>query len=91
MDDKIVLFQCPYKKGDIITAIAGYIGLVSGIGLLELVTKFMPPSDFFRSPEVNFNVAVAATLVLVFSGMLAGFFPAVKAARIRPVIALRDE
>jgi putative ABC transport system permease protein len=75
----------------IITAFAGYIGLVSGIGLLELVTKFMPPSDFFRSPEVNFNIAVAATLVLVFSGMLAGLFPAIKAARIRPVIALRDE
>jgi putative ABC transport system permease protein len=75
----------------IITAFAGYIGLVSGIGLLELVNKFMPPSDFFRSPEVNFNIAVAATLVLVFSGMLAGLFPAIKAARIRPVIALRDE
>ena len=75
----------------IITAFAGYIGLVSGIGLLELVNKFMPASDFFRNPEVNFNIAVAATLVLVFSGMLAGFFPAVKAARIRPVIALRDE
>lgn len=75
----------------IITAFAGYIGLVSGIGLLELVNKFMPASDFFRNPEVNFNIAVAATLVLVFSGMLAGLFPAIKAARIRPVIALRDE
>ncbi|MBK7712291.1 MAG: ABC transporter permease [Bacteroidales bacterium] len=75
----------------IITAFAGYIGLVSGIGLLELVNKFMPASDFFRSPEVDFNIAVAATLVLVFSGMLAGLFPAIKAARIRPVIALRDE
>jgi putative ABC transport system permease protein len=75
----------------VITAFAGYIGLVCGIGLLELVNKFMPASDFFRNPEVNFNIAVAATLVLVFSGMLAGLFPAVKAARIRPVIALRDE
>ena len=75
----------------IITAFAGYIGLVSGIGLLELVNKFMPASDFFRNPEVNFNIAVAATIVLVFSGMLAGLFPAIKAARIRPVIALRDE
>jgi putative ABC transport system permease protein len=75
----------------IITAFAGYIGLVSGIGLLELVNKFMPASDFFRNPEVNFNIAVAATLILVLSGMLAGLFPAIKAARIRPVIALRDE
>lgn len=75
----------------IITATAGYIGLVGGIGLLELITNFMPPSDFFRNPEVDFSIAVSATLVLVFAGMLAGLFPAIKAARIRPVIALRDE
>ena len=75
----------------IITAFAGYIGLVSGIGLLELVNKFMPASDFFRNPEVDFTIAVSATIVLVLSGMLAGLFPAIKAARIRPVIALRDE
>ena len=75
----------------IITAFAGYFGLVSGIGLLELVNKFMPASDFFRNPEVDFTIAVSATIVLVLSGMLAGLFPAIKAARIRPVIALRDE
>jgi putative ABC transport system permease protein len=75
----------------IITAFAGYIGLVSGIGLLEMVNKFIPPSEFFRNPEVDFNIAVSATLVLVFAGVLAGLFPALKAARIRPVIALRDE
>jgi putative ABC transport system permease protein len=75
----------------VITASAGYIGLVAGIGLLELVTKFMPPSEFFRNPEVDFNIAVSATVILVLAGMLAGLWPAVKAARIRPVIALRDE
>jgi putative ABC transport system permease protein len=75
----------------VITSFAGYIGLVAGIGLLELVSKFMPASDFFRNPEVDFTFAVAATVVLVFSGMLAGLFPAVKAARIRPVVALHDE
>lgn len=75
----------------IITSFAGYIGLVGGIGLLELVNKFMPASDFFRNPEVDFTFAVSATLVLVFSGMLAGLFPAIKAARIRPVTALHDE
>jgi putative ABC transport system permease protein len=75
----------------IITSLAGYIGLVTGIGLLELVTKYMTASEFFRNPEVDFTIAVSATLVLVFSGMLAGLFPAIKAARIRPVIALRDE
>ncbi len=75
----------------VITATAGYIGLVGGIGLLELINKLMPPSDFFRNPEVDFTLAVSATLILVIAGVLAGVFPAIKAARIRPVIALRDE
>jgi putative ABC transport system permease protein len=75
----------------IITAFAGYIGLLMGIGLLELVNANMPASDFFRNPEVDFTIGVTATIVLVVAGMLAGLFPAVKAARIRPVIALRDE
>jgi putative ABC transport system permease protein len=75
----------------VITAFAGYFGLVTGIGLLEIVDKFMPASDFFRNPEVDFTIAVSATIVLVFSGLLAGLFPAIKAARIRPVLALRDE
>jgi putative ABC transport system permease protein len=75
----------------IITASAGYIGLLAGIGLLELVNANMPASDFFRNPEVDFAIGVTATIVLVVAGMLAGLFPAVKAARIRPVIALRDE
>ncbi|MCB9013012.1 MAG: ABC transporter permease [Bacteroidales bacterium] len=75
----------------VITGFAGYIGLVGGIGLLELVGKFMPASDFFRSPEVDFGLAVTATIILVLAGVLAGLFPAIKAARIRPVIALRDE
>jgi putative ABC transport system permease protein len=75
----------------VITAFAGYFGLVTGIGLLEIVDKFMPASDFFRNPEVDFTIAVSATIVLVFSGLLAGLFPAIKAARIIPVLALRDE
>ncbi len=59
----------------IITAFAGYIGLVSGIGLLELVNKFMPASDFFRNPEVDFTIAVSATLVLVLLRNAGRFVP----------------
>lgn len=75
----------------IITAFAGYIGLLAGVGLLELISNYMPASDFFRNPEVDFSIGVSATVVLVLAGMLAGLFPAFKASRIRPVIALRDE
>jgi putative ABC transport system permease protein len=74
-----------------ITSIAGYLGLVLGIALLESVAKAMPATDFFRNPGVNFNVAIGATIAIVIAGAIAGFIPARKAAHIRPVVALHDE
>ena len=75
----------------IITALAGYTGMLLGVIVLELFKKYVPASDFFVNPEVDFKVAITATLVLVFAGLLAGFFPAVRAASINPVEALKDE
>jgi putative ABC transport system permease protein len=75
----------------IITGFAGYIGLLSGIGLLELVSNFLPKNEFFLNPSVDFGVALAATGVLIFAGTLAGLVPAIRASKIRPVVALRDE
>ncbi|RLD73829.1 MAG: ABC transporter permease [Bacteroidetes bacterium] len=75
----------------LITGFAGYLGLVFGVGLLELISSNMPSTDFFRNPEVDFRVAVSATALLVISGALAGLVPATKAARIKPIVALRDE
>lgn len=74
-----------------ITSFAGYIGLVLGVGLLELIAKNVPPSEFFRNPEADFSVALMATLLLILAGATAGFFPAMKAAKVKPVEALRDE
>ncbi len=75
----------------IITGLAGYIGLLAGIGLLGLLSNIIPKNDFFVNPEVNFTVAVVATVILVLAGTIAGLMPALKAARIKPVIALHDE
>jgi putative ABC transport system permease protein len=76
----------------LITSFAGYIGLVMGVGLLELISPVFANSDtFFKNPEVNISVALGATAVMVVSGMLAGFVPARKAARIQPIEALRYE
>jgi len=75
----------------LITAFAGYIGLVGGVGLLELVSKFVPGSGYFANPEVNINVALGATGILILAGALAGFVPARKASSVKPVVALRDE
>ncbi len=79
------------QESILITAFAGYIGLVLGVGLLELVSKNLPKTDYFSNPEVNISVALLATLVLVVAGALAGFVPARKAASVKPVVALRDE
>jgi putative ABC transport system permease protein len=73
-----------------ITSVSGYIGLVLGVGLLELVSPFIK-TEFFRNPEANLNIAISATILLVIAGAIAGFVPARKAASIKPVDALRDE
>ena len=79
----------------VISGVAGYVGLVSGVLLIEGVAlameKLGAQSDFFANPEIDFGVAISAIAVLVFSGVLAGFFPGLMAARVNPVLALRDE
>ncbi len=80
------------QESVLITTFAGYIGLVLGVGLLELISSVLPKDiEFFSNPEINFEVAIGATIVLILAGAFAGFVPARKAARVRPVVALRDE
>jgi putative ABC transport system permease protein len=79
------------QESILITAFAGYVGLVLGVGLLELLSNVLPETDYFANPEVNMQVAIAATLILIFCGALAGFVPARKAASVKPVVALRDD
>ncbi|MTH16172.1 ABC transporter permease [Flavobacterium sp. LC2016-01] len=73
-----------------ITTIAGFTGLLASLLLLEFVGP-MVQSEYFRNPEVDFSVALTTLVLLVFAGALAGFFPAYRAAKIKPIIALRDE
>ena len=75
-----------------ITSVAGYSGLIAGLGLLELAASSMPDNmPYFTNPEIDLRVALGATAVLIVSGAIAGLFPALKAARIRPIVALREE
>jgi putative ABC transport system permease protein len=74
-----------------VSAVAGYMGLVCGVGLLEGLSKAIPGNEMFRNPTVDLKVALYATSVLVVSGALAGLIPARRAAAIRPIEALRDE
>lgn len=74
-----------------VTGIAGYMGLVCGVGLMEVVANGVPGSEMFRNPTVDLKVAIWATVVLVIAGGLAGLIPARRAAAIRPIEALREE
>lgn len=79
------------QESVLITAVAGYVGLVLGVAVLEGLSRAIPDADFFRNPQVDLRVAVSATVLLVVAGAVAGFFPARRAAAIRPIEALRDE
>jgi putative ABC transport system permease protein len=74
-----------------ITTVAGYLGLVAGIGALAVIDRVLPPTDMFAHPEVDLKIALGATVLLVIAGALAGLFPARAAARVNPIVALRDE
>ena len=74
-----------------ITGTAGYIGLVLGVALIEGMRKVGVNSDFFKDPEIDFGLAIFATVLLVVSGAFAGLIPSIRAARIEPVIALRED
>jgi putative ABC transport system permease protein len=74
-----------------ITTLAGYLGLVAGIGALALIDQLIPPTDMFAHPDVDLKIALGATVLLVIAGALAGLFPARTAARVNPIEALRDE
>jgi putative ABC transport system permease protein len=79
----------------VITIFAGYMGLLIGVGMVEginqLLKAFQLDGSFFANPEINFSVALTAMILLSVFGTLAGLFPALKAARVNPVVALQEE
>ncbi|PCJ00491.1 MAG: ABC transporter ATP-binding protein [Flavobacteriales bacterium] len=73
-----------------ITTAAGYIGLFGGIFLLNSLGDTL--DDYFiKNPYINTGTAVFATVLLIIFGAIAGYVPAQRAARIKPIVALRDE
>jgi len=73
-----------------VTAIAGFLGLIFSLFLLEMVGPLIE-TDYIKNPSVDFQIAFITVIILIIAGAVAGFFPAYRAASIKPIEALRDE
>ena len=74
----------------LVTSLAGYFGLLIGMGVLELIGDSLV-EYFITDPSVSTSLIVSATIVLIIAGAIAGYLPAKRAASIKPIVALRDE
>jgi putative ABC transport system permease protein len=74
-----------------ITSISGYIGLIAGIGILKLVGNTLEEDYYILDPYVDLNTAILATFLLIGFGAFAGYLPAKRAAKIKPIEALTDK
>ena len=93
---KLVLLESIF-----ITALFGYIGMIFGVGLTELVNAGMgqmpqgggdeQSPTIFLNPTVELSVVFMATAILIIAGLIAGYVPAKKAVSIKPIDALRGE
>lgn len=87
----------------IITAIFGYIGMMAGVGLTELINFVMeqaantqaagdsPQMSIFKNPTVGLGYVLFATGILIVAGVISGYLPAYKAVKVKPVEAMRQE
>lgn len=74
----------------VITTLFGYIGIVMGTALTEVLASTVG-QGMFDYAHVDLRIAIQVTVVLIVAGALAGLFPALKALKVKPVEALRDE
>jgi putative ABC transport system permease protein len=73
-----------------ITALAGYLGLLAAIGVLNWARPHL--EDYFiTNAGVSMDIAIIATIILVLAGIIAGYVPAKRASKIKPIVALRND
>lgn len=78
------------QESIVITVISGFIGVGIGVLTLELIGDSLE-KYFIKDPSVGWGLIFAAFVSLVISGLIAGFIPAYRASKIRPIEALRTE
>jgi putative ABC transport system permease protein len=79
------------QESVLITTIAGYVGLSLGTYVLSLIGNSLEEKYFIKDPSVSPTIVISATIVLILSGLIAGYVPAKRAANIKPIEALRAD
>ena len=78
------------QESVLLTSVSGWLGLVGGIAAVAASARLGTQIDYVRNPSDHLGPALAAIVLLVLAGAVAGFVPAWRAARIQPVEALRS-
>jgi putative ABC transport system permease protein len=83
------------QEAIMVTSMAGYLGMMLGIGILWAVSSFVLPTEpspdtMFLNPGVTPGVVISSLLILVISGGLSGLIPAIRAVRIAPAVAMKS-
>ncbi len=83
----------------LITTVFGYLGMMVGVGLTELINTIMQQTaaqsdtgmSVFKDPSVELSYVFISTAILIVAGVIAGYMPARRAVRIKPIEAMREE
>lgn len=78
------------QESVVITVVSGFIGVGLGVLSLQLIGDSLE-KYFIKDPSVGWGLIIAAFISLIISGLVAGFVPAYRASRIKPIEALRAE
>lgn len=78
------------QESVVITVVSGFVGVGLGVLALNLIGDNLE-EYFIKNPSVGWFEIIAAFIALVFSGLIAGFVPAFRASKIKPIEALRTE
>lgn len=78
------------RESLLVTAVAGYLGLIASLSLLEFLRQVIPENDYINQPDVDMPVVLLVTALVIVSGTVAGFIPAWRAARVDPITALQE-
>jgi putative ABC transport system permease protein len=87
--NRSIMFQF-FVEGAFLTLLSGGLGMAGAAGLMAALST-LPQPQGFDTPQIVPSTAVLAILSLAFAGVVAGLYPARKAAGLAPVEALRRE